>query len=386
MKGNGMKRKLTVLFIVDVLVMIFLAMGVLKITENRIEKGENENELVLLREIEYLTSDENGNNPASKQIDTLYQSLGRGMAEREQDAVKEALIIFGAGSFLLLISFYLYIYISFLRPMQKMQIYAAQLAKGDMKAELRYSRHNGLGEFTWALDQMRKEVLFARESECAAVQKNKTIIATLSHDIKTPIASIRAYAEALEAGIDSNYETREHYIEVMMRKCDEVTGLVNDLVLHSLTELNQIVIEKCDVDMAEALQEILNDLKTPLVELEQPFEKATVSVDTKRLAQLLENLLNNAAKYTPGKVCISTKIKENFYEIHVRDWGNGIPPEDMPFITEKFYRGKNKGEQPGSGLGLYIVKHITEKMDGRLELINCQPGLEAVILLPCKNA
>jgi signal transduction histidine kinase len=190
----------------------------------------------------------------------------------------------------------------------------------------------------------------------------------------------------LEAGIDSDYETRAHYIEVMMRKCDEVTGLVNDLVLHSLTELNQIVIEKCDVDMAEALQEILNDLKTPLVELEQPFEKATVSVDTKRLAQLLENLLNNAAKYTPGKVRISTKIKENFYEIHVRDWGNGIPPEDMPFITEKFYRGKNKGEQPGSGLGLYIVKHITEKMDGRLELINRQPGLEAVILLPCKNA
>ena len=153
-----MKRRLTVLFIVDVLVMIFLAMGVLKITENKIEKGENENELVLLREIEYLTSDENGNNPASKLIDTLYQSLGRGMAEREQDAVKEALIIFGAGSFLLLISFYLYIYISFLRPMQKMQLYAAQLAKGDMKAELRYSRHNGLGEFTWALDQMRKEV------------------------------------------------------------------------------------------------------------------------------------------------------------------------------------------------------------------------------------
>ena len=81
---------------------------------------------------------------------------------------------------------------------------------------------------------MRKEITKARSCEREAIENNKTVIATLSHDIKTPIASIRAYAEGLEANLDSTYEKRMKYLSILMRKCDEVSKLTNDLFLHSL--------------------------------------------------------------------------------------------------------------------------------------------------------
>ena len=101
------------------------------------------------------------------------------------------------------------------------------------------------------------------------------------------------------------------------------------------------------------------------------------------MAQVLENLLNNAKKYAPGnEISVWAEDGTQRYEIHVRDHGKGIPPEDMPFVLEKFYRGKNIGTAPGSGLGLYIVKYIMERQYGGIALENHSDGLEAVVWLP----
>ena len=97
----------------------------------------------------------------------------------------------------------------------------------------------------------------------------------------------------------------------------------------------------------------------------------------------MENLLGNARKYAPGtRIDVWTERNDFRYEFHVRDHGSGISPEDMPFVFDKFYRGRNVSEQPGSGLGLYIVKYITNQMDGDVELISRSDGLEAVVWIP----
>lgn len=105
-----------------------------------------------------------------------------------------------------------------LAPFQKLEQYAGELAKGNLDVSLDYERTNFFGAFTWAFDHMREELIRARKREEYAIQENKTIIATLSHDIKTPIASIRAYAEALEANLESGYEKRQQYASVMPKK------------------------------------------------------------------------------------------------------------------------------------------------------------------------
>ena len=127
-----------------------------------------------------------------------------------------------------------------LRPFQKLEDFAGQVAEGNLDIPLEYERKNIFGAFTWAFDNMRLEIKRARNAEKAAVENNKTVIATISHDIKTPIASIRAYCEALQAGMDLNPERRERYLNVIIAKCDEVSTLTNDLFLHSLSDLDKL--------------------------------------------------------------------------------------------------------------------------------------------------
>ena len=175
----------------------------------------------------------------------------------------------------------------------------------------------------------------------------------------------------------------QQYARTINKKCDEVTALVNELGLHSLSELEKldIKLEKLQVD--KVIRDTVRDLEFENLVLSEPVYEAVIMGDARRVAQLLENLINNARKYAPGKrVTVFTEIKGQEYQIHVKDEGKGINPEDVPFIRQKFYRGDNVGDMPGSGLGLYIVDYIVKEMKGRLDLYNSEMGLEAVISFP----
>ena len=117
----------------------------------------------------------------------------------------------------------------------------------------------------------------------------------------------------------------------------------------------------------------------------KPDIAPVISVDKKRLTQVVENLINNSRKYAKTEIEVSLTGSEDTVELHFLDKGSGIPDEDMPFITDKFYRGRNCGKENGSGLGLYIVKYIAEQSGGTLRLQNrsgAESGLEAVVTLP----
>lgn len=347
-----------------------------------LEKGA-ENELVLLNEIEQLTMDESEQNPAQQEISLLRARLQADTTASWRSVIGGFAVIYLCFVLICLLSGTGYIYYKILRPFYKLERYADRIAKGDFDFSLKYERTNFFGSFTWAFDHMREEIISARKNEARAVLENKTIIATLSHDIKTPIASIRAYAEGLEANLDGDYQQRERYLQVIMKKCDEVSRLVNDLVLHSLSELERLEMREEKVRVRKVLTDTLRDLEYPYVSVREPIPDAELLIDDKRLAQVLLNLLENAQKYAPGvKVEVWAVLTKQRYEIHVRDYGKGILPEDMPFVFQKFYRGKNVEDQPGSGLGLYIVKYIMNRMKGDVVLHNHENGLEVILWLP----
>lgn len=277
-----------------------------------------------------------------------------------------------------------YVYLAILRPFDKMRDFAEKIAQGNFDLPLEYERSNYFGAFTWAFDSMRREITKARSCEREAIENNKTVIATLSHDIKTPIASIRAYAEGLEANLDGTPEKRAKYLSVLMRKCDEVSGLTNDLFLHSLANLDKLKIN-CEVFglcgfMEATVREIAAEQND--VQYHRPDFEAVVSADRNRLIQVTENLINNARKYAGSEIDVTILIADGDAEIHFRDYGMGIPDEDMPFIFDKFYRGRNCGSEQGSGLGLYIVRYVIEQMGGKVRLHNHADGLEAIVRLP----
>ena len=374
-----MKAKLILITIIFALIVISVT-ATLYVSDKSVNSSDiKSDQIVALNEIDKLMDIDD--EMAKEKISELEQNL------RETDAREKNsrhLWMFCGISLLFLVSVFGYIWFSILRPFDKMKKFAGEVAKGNFDVPLKYERSNYFGDFTWAFDSMRKEITKARLNEKEAIENNKTVIATLSHDIKTPIASIRAYAEGLEANLDTTPEKRAKYLTILMRKCDEVTKFTNDLFLHALSDLDKLKINterfKICSYMKNAVSEIAaeqNDVKFTMPDFE-----VTISADTNRLMQITENLINNARKYAKSQIDIWMIKGTGDVELHFRDYGKGIPDEDMPFIFEQFYRGKNCGGEQGSGLGLYIVKYLTEKMNGKVLLHNHSDGLEAVVSLP----
>ena len=295
-------------------------------------------------------------------------------------------VVYGLIIFLfLMISLLGYIYYAIIKPFERMEEYAGEVAKGNLDLKLNYERNNLFGEFTWAFDRMRREIIKARTCEKEAIENNKTVIATLSHDIKTPIASIRAYTEGLQANLASNPLKRQKYINIIIKKCDEVTALTNDIFLHSLADLGKLKMNLVEVSIKPIIIEYLNGLLCDKdnVFINDDIPDANLLIDTKRFEQVLENIINNSLKYAKGsKVEIKVEKSLKDYIIIIRDYGKGISDEDMPFIFEKFYRGKNVGKEQGAGLGLYIVKYIMEQFNGNVYINSFKDGLEVRLIIP----
>ncbi len=357
---------------------------------------ERSQTLIALNEIEHLIaedgadsvgdSDDGAAQLAAQKVEALMESLETGAAEKNLSGssgwggdYNRICYVLSIASVL---AVYGVVYVTMLRPFAKLEDFAGEIANGNLDTELTYERVHMFGQFTWAFDHMRREIKRARQCEKEAVENNKTVIATLSHDIKTPIASIRAYSEALEQHMDSSAERRQRYIDVIMRKCDEVTKITNDMFLHSLHDLDKLVMKKEQVPIHEVISETVQSMigDKADVSIGQLDECTLQDCDKDRIAQVLENLISNARKYAPGPILVSgvagDALPENIrYMISVKDGGSGIPDEDMPFIFEKFYRGKNSGDQPGAGLGLFIVKYIMEQMGGSVSLESQSDGL-----------
>jgi len=378
MKGRVIK--ITVVFSL----LLVAVTGILAFnSRSSVTRDERSEQLLDINEISQLISQ--GDYDTAKQKTDAYADRLR--SKPAEDSVGINGIVMCTLTILFMAMVFFYVYLNILRPFDKMKDYASEIAKGNFDLPLNYERSNYFGAFTWAFDSMRKEITRARTAEREAIENNKTVIATLSHDIKTPITSIRAYAEGLEANLDTSPERRSRYLEVLIRKCDEVTALTNDLFLHSLSDLDMLQMQPEEFALVPFLKQSISEISAGHedVVFQEPEFSPVVYADRKRINQIVENLINNARKYAKTTVTVSLTSSEDMASIHFRDSGPGIPDEDMPFITDKFYRGRNKGNENGSGLGLYIVKYIAERSGGSIELINHtsgDKGLEAVVNLP----
>ena len=379
-----MRKKLvniTIIFISIISIITFLSLRKNDAEENNLSKGR---QLIYINEIrKELEEDNVKNETLTKAINNLEEevSLFDNSKSNKSYIFYEYIIII---SFILII--FGYAYFAIVRPFEKMEKFAEEIGKGNFDIKVDYEKNNLFGAFTWSFDHMRREIIKARSCERAAIDNNKTVIATLSHDIKTPIASIRAYAEGLEAGLDYNVERRNKYINVIIRKCDEVTKLTNDLFLHSLSDLEMLKINTEEVEISELIKNSLKELieEEKKVSIIGNMPKALLDVDVKRFNQVLENIINNSNKYAKGsKIEVRAEINKDNYVIKIKDFGEGIKDKDLPFIFNKFYRGENALEKQGSGLGLFIVKYIMNQLNGDVEVYN-NNGLEVKLILPLK--
>lgn len=399
-----MNRKLLlILFIYTIVVIIAGQLIITHISKiyDREEtiRQETEENPVKLNEVKQLIAD-GKSDEAIDNLDEIISSYND--SEETKSRVVLLTWIFVIINILSVVIILVYINIRILKPFEDMKEYASKISAGDLDSTLKMDRGNYFGAFTWAFDNMRREIVKSRRAEKEAIENNKTVIATLSHDIKTPMASIRAYAEAFEANMDTTPEKRQKYLSIMMQKCDEVSKLTNDLFLHSISEMDRLEVSSDKLDLVEFLEKDVRELFTEeseykIVLPEGAKEGIYINADRGRLLQIIENMKSNSEKYakTPVEIKlevntvngsnveetsdISSDDKDYDIRLHFRDFGPGIPDEEIPFITGKFYRGKNVGNENGSGLGLYIVKELIDRMGAKLLILNSDPGLDMVM-------
>lgn len=221
-------------------------------------------------------------------------------------------------------------------------------------------------------------------------QKEKDdFISLVSHELKTPITSIKGYAQMLwrraeEAGGD---ERDLKGLRIINEEVDRMVDLINQLLDVSRLEAHRLQLNMDVVDLVALTHDAVDRLQATTgrhaLRLRAPQEPMWVEGDAMRLAQVLGNLLTNAIKYSPagGPVEITLESREGRGWVSVRDWGVGIAPEDQPNVFQRFYRGTRRGPAAmgGMGLGLYISREIVQRHRGDVAF-HSQPGQGSTFL------
>lgn len=201
----------------------------------------------------------------------------------------------------------------------------------------------------------------------------RDFVANVSHELKTPLTSIKGFVETLLEGALEDKENSRHFLEIIRDHADRLDSLVNDLLTLSYAESRQATLEPKETDLREIVEKVFiscrvqaNKKKLELVDLLPP--KLLVKADGHKINQVLTNLVDNAVKFNreKGTIKISHEAAGSMVKITVEDSGIGIPAKDIPRIFERFYRvdKARSREMGGTGLGLSIVKHLVELHGG----------------------
>jgi two-component system, OmpR family, phosphate regulon sensor histidine kinase PhoR len=219
-------------------------------------------------------------------------------------------------------------------------------------------------------------------------------VANASHELRTPLASILGFIETLQGSAKADSIAREKFLNIMGTQARRMSRLVDDLLALSRIELTQHVAPNAIVNVIEVVKTMVDSLmglaRERGVELNiqsLPNEQFMVCGDKDELLRVFENLIENAIKYGQSgkRVDVALGKTQDNIEIAVRDYGQGIAPEHLPRLTERFYRANemHSREQSGTGLGLAIVKHIVSRHKGELKIESVLgKGAKFTILIP----
>ncbi|MCL2427356.1 MAG: HAMP domain-containing histidine kinase [Oscillospiraceae bacterium] len=288
------------------------------------------------------------------------------------------LIIFYSQLVLLAIAagiFALYQYKTILRPFRKLEHFAGRVASGDLDSPLEMDRQNRFGAFSESFDLMREQLALARENERLANIRKKELVASLSHDIKTPASSIKIIAELHGA---KHGETDE--MKAIIGKIDQIDLLISNMFSATLEELEQLKVSVKEVPTTE----LEDDIRAADFEHKiKPFHlpECVLTVDRLRFRQVIDNIIGNSYKYADTEIEVTGEFDGAFFVLSIRDFGPGVSNDELGLLCEKFYRAENAKDKSGSGLGLYLSTYFLTEMDGTLTIEN-QNGLCVSLRFP----
>ncbi len=283
---------------------------------------------------------------------------------------------------LLGMGYFLYLHHIILNPFSKLKGFAQRIASGNLDIPLEMDRYNLFGAFTESFDLMRSELKKARIREAKANESKKELVAKLSHDIKTPVASIKAISEVgLE--ISKIERDKDNYHQIIC-KADQINTLISNLFTATLEELQQLSV--CPIYLKSSLIKGMLENADYMHRANIPsIPECFIYADPLRLQQVFDNIFANAYKYAKTDISVSIWKDEQQIKIVIEDFGGGVKEEELSHLKEKFKRGSNTKNIEGAGLGLYISDYFLKEMHGNLEIENGASGLRVIVILSIKE-
>ena len=273
-------------------------------------------------------------------------------------------------------------------PFGNMKDFASDIAGGRLDAPLVMDKGNMFGAFTESFDIMREELTASKKREIELQRRERELIASLSHDLKTPVTGIKVTSELLKAKLNAggspvNPSDLSEKIDNIYMKADQIDKLVSDLFSSTMEELDELKIN-CIDESSLILNDIIKKYDDRELVTSGELPGMLIHIDAKRLSQVIGNIISNSYKYAGTKIEVSYRPVDDYLEMKIRDHGPGVPEDELSLITNKFYRGRDWAEsrEEGSGLGLYIAKMLMEKMDGELLVENADEGLLITLMIP----
>jgi two-component system phosphate regulon sensor histidine kinase PhoR len=220
-------------------------------------------------------------------------------------------------------------------------------------------------------------------SERVRLERAKSdFVATASHELRSPLTSIKGFVELLERSSDNMTERQREFVKIILRSTDRLVDLVNDLLDVARIEADRVEIHRRPIDVGEAVQEVAELMGPRIADKSQELDVHVAAAlppafaDPGRVRQIVANLLTNAHLYTPegGRLRVGVEPDRAWIQIVVADSGRGMNEEEQSRLFERFYRGRDgSSTTPGTGLGLAIVKSLVELHDGEID-VESAPG------------
>lgn len=312
----------------------------------------------------------------------LYYPLAK-ISELAKEEV--ILLITGAVMFLIIAAFFVYQGTRrLLQPLANLQQAVNQMAAGDYQTRVEVTSKDELGSLSSAFNQMASSIQQEDEAQ-------KSFLATVSHELRTPISYVKGYSEAIQNGLIDEHK-RDEAIQLIARESARMERLTNELMqLARKDEAGQSIVADPLV-LAETIRDALSLLeqkaKAKNIQIDQRLDEDLIVIgDEEKLKQVFINIVENAIHYSPenARVIIESKQINQEVQISIIDVGIGVPSEDLPHLTERFYRVNKARSRTdgGSGLGLSIVNQIVKQHQGSLKINSkLQQGTSVIVALP----
>ncbi len=260
---------------------------------------------------------------------------------------------------------------------------ARKIAGGDLQVRIADSGRDELGALARTFNEMAAQLESANQKQRQLETLRSDLIAWVSHDLQTPLTSIRAIVEALADGVVDDPATVQRYLHTSQREIRALSALIDDLFQVAQLDAGGIPLSKEYGSLNDLVSDTLEGFSELAAHQEVALEGQVLAgvdpifMDTQRIGRVLNNLVSNALQHTPkgGHISVQASPSESEILVEVCDSGEGIAPEDLPYVFERFYRGdKSRNRNTGgAGLGLSIARGIIEAHGGQIA-VESEPG------------